>query len=168
MLSIKTANDLPKATCALSSTYSYGNPPLFEQCSSTDLTTSGNIYLSVYVDQYCGGEHVPAQVAAGMPRSALPLCLHVRTELPTLLCHPAARHALPAAVQITPLKATSCAEPGQSYWSSIKLQGYYATPTKIAAVLNTATTNVTRCARHAAVQGASAATSHTAHSCQPV
>jgi hypothetical protein len=97
VLSVDTANSLPNATCALSSTLSYGSPPLFQQCT---LTPSGTTLLSVYVDKTC-------------------------------------------AVEISPLKDTACAEPGQPYWSTIRVRGHYVTPTKISTMLNTAATNLT-------------------------
>lgn len=52
VLSVTSANTLPNATCALSSTFSYGRAPLFAQCT---LTTSGTTLLSVYVDKTCAG-----------------------------------------------------------------------------------------------------------------
>ncbi len=70
-------------------------------------------------------------------------CLRHSTCLkPSPTAHPAS----PAAVEISPLKDEACAEPGQSYWSSIRILGRYVTPAKIATMLNTATTNLTRCA----------------------
>jgi len=82
----------------------------------------------------------------------LPLLLHgVHAQLglpaaphfslkPRAVLHPAS----PAAVEISPLKDEACAEPGQSYWSSIRIRGRYVTPAKIATMLNTVTTNLTR------------------------
>lgn len=54
VLSVTTANNLSTVACALGSQLSFGSPPLFGRCA---LAPSGATYLSVYVDQYCGGEH---------------------------------------------------------------------------------------------------------------
>lgn len=67
VLSVTTANNLPKDTCALASTYSYGNPTLFQQCSSVQLGTPDATYLSVYVDQYCGGTPAQPQLPCHFP-----------------------------------------------------------------------------------------------------
>lgn len=48
-----------------------------------------------------------------------------------LLCH-----AL-SAVTLWPIGDTACSEPSESYWSSVKIKGFYVSPTKIATSLGT-------------------------------
>ena len=58
LVSVTTPSTLPTATCALDAGLSYGNPALFGQCT----LTAGATYLSLYVDQWCGGECAIAAV----------------------------------------------------------------------------------------------------------
>ena len=53
VLSVTGGSGLRSSSCSLGS-LDYGYPQLFQKC--TGLDTSGATYLSVYVDQYCGGE----------------------------------------------------------------------------------------------------------------
>ena len=53
VLSVKTASTLKTTTCGLAEAVTYGNVALFGQCA---LAPSGTTRLSLYVDQYCGGE----------------------------------------------------------------------------------------------------------------
>lgn len=39
----------------------------------------------------------------------------------------------------------ACAEPAAAYWSSMRMRAFYVAPNRIASMLNTATTNLTRC-----------------------
>ena len=151
VLSVTSADTLPNSTCALSSTFSYGRAPLFAQCT---LTPSGTTLLSVYVDKTCAGavRWLQACVAVRVSQLVgLPLILH--HSRPSLAClrhstclkpSTTAHPASPAAVEISPLQDEACAEPGQSFWSSIRIRGRYVTPAKIATMLNTVTTNLTR------------------------
>lgn len=137
VLSVTTPNDLKNTSCNLASQYSYGNPPLMSQCS---LASSGVTYLSVYVDASCGGEepqHGWCEVPGTGQQSLCALGTSCR-ECPPAPCPP-------SAVQLSPMKDDLCSEPAASYWSTMKMRGYYVTPTRIANVLNTAATNITRC-----------------------
>lgn len=153
VLSVTASSTLPKTACDMTGDVSYGNPFLFQQCM---FTSSGTTQLSVYVDQYCNGErccrfwgrlHLCGRrrvMHAGLPagwhllRAGARPCCRPCTHQTTLPPHPPTR-----AVQITPMKDTNCSEPGQSYWSNVRLRGFYVTPTSIRNSLNTAVTNLT-------------------------
>lgn len=68
---------------------------------------------------------------------------------PHLPCCPACARA----VQLTPMTDDACAEPAAAYWSSMRMRGFYVTPARIASMLNTATTNLTRCGQAAGAGG---------------
>ena len=61
VLSVTTPGTLKSSVCNLAAQFSYGSPALMQQCALTNSGTPTTA-LSVYVDQYCGGE------AAGRPR----------------------------------------------------------------------------------------------------
>jgi len=42
-------------------------------------------------------------------------------------------------VELYPVQDSACAEPAQSYWSSMKIKGFYVTPGRIATTLGSAT-----------------------------
>ena len=139
LVSVTTPSTLPTATCALDAGLSYGNPALFGQCT----LTAGSTYLSLYVDQYCGGERASAAVsgmeAGGLGRQSVALAAQAINPSPLPACA--------CAVQISPVKDAACSEPAAGYWSSMKIRAHYVTPALIASSLNTAATNLTRCVR---------------------
>lgn len=61
VVSVKTATSLG-SECALGVDLSYGNVALFGQC--TGISTPNSTFLSIYIDQYCGGEHSTGARAA--------------------------------------------------------------------------------------------------------
>lgn len=140
VLSITTPNTLK--TC-LDNAPTYAKPLLFQQCTVTSTT-----YLSVYVDQYCGGE--PARWAA--PSAASPAG-HPQSRGCAQLCmcasltHKLCAAPLPSsAVKISPIKDSACSEPGATGYSytNITIWGHYVKTDLIATRLDTTPSNLTR------------------------
>ena len=126
VLSVTDMGTLKTGTCGLAAlSLSYGDHPLFGQCS---LSGPGITYLSVYVDQYCGGErHTRSHAAACCGAAAAVLhtgwlpwrCAH---------CMPPSRPVPLPAAQITPMKDQACSEPGAAYWDNMDIRAHYVKP----------------------------------------
>lgn len=125
VLSVDVVGTLKNTTC--NSQFSYAKPPLMSQCT---LTTPGGTYLSVYVDQYCGGEQAFSRGACCSSAGRGARRRSLLASVP----------GTPPAVTVSPIKDTACAQPAASYWPTVLIRGHYITPSLISTRLDT-----TRC-----------------------